>query len=215
MPEFGEAFDQQGFGPGLGEADDERIGRVQFVEAEMGEAPAFGVEGRLVEPAAGVEEPVDDAHRGEQFQRAGVDGEGFRVGRGPGRAVDDAKIDAVAREFAGQGEAGRPGADDEDGGRSGHASESVGKLCPEGVGEGTHRLGFAEGERRHHVVYGGNSRPTRKPRSRICRPNAPTSRPSSKKTKLVFEGKRRSPRSSSAAARMSRDSCMRARMKAT
>ena len=54
---------------------------------------------------------IGDAPQVELLQRPGVDDQRLAAGRGFGPLLDDADVDAAAGEFAGYGQAGRPGSD--------------------------------------------------------------------------------------------------------
>jgi len=104
---------QQGLGLALREVQRKTVARAVAGQVEVAEVSLVGVPAQVPDAVAMIDERVRQPHRVEELERSGVDAEGPALRGGPFALVDDAGVDPAGEQLRGQGQAGRPGTDDE------------------------------------------------------------------------------------------------------
>lgn len=98
--EVGEVLGQKPLGVCLREREGVGIGRVDVVEVHVNDARAIGVRVDAVDLPSRRHEALGDAHPVERLERPRLDAERLRLVRRLRARVDDARLDAAAKELA-------------------------------------------------------------------------------------------------------------------
>ena len=104
---------EQLLGAALREVDDERIPRVDLIEAKLCESAAILEERHPVHHDPAIDELLLERELIEMLDRAGVENDRLGLVGGSGRPVDDAAAGAMLSKLGGQHEADRAGPDHE------------------------------------------------------------------------------------------------------